>query len=182
MRLTEKLLKKIIHEELKKTLLNEAMIDWAIITAYVYIKRMEMKARSEESRLRYNRLMDKRAFDSTEMERTYQLQADNLNFQARVLVTVLLVRSVIKIMGHLMQEEYSTAPSMYKSQLSDDELINAFRNLSIDEIEDTLRIISSKDPQVMDLDPEKLMNVSDQVLMDLIDTYDPVGIYNTQIK
>ena len=81
-----------------------------------------------------------------------------------------------------MQEEYSTAPSMYKSQLSDDELINAFRNLSIDEIEDTLRIISSKDPQVMDLDPEKLMNVSDEVLMDLIDTHDPVGIYNSQIK
>ena len=91
MKITKESLKKIILEELKKTLLNEAVIDWAIITAYVYIKKMEMKARSEESRLRYNRLMDKRAFDSTELERTYELQADNLKLQARILITVRLV-------------------------------------------------------------------------------------------
>ena len=182
MRLTKQSLKKIILEELKKTLLNEGAIDWAIIAAFVYVKRMEMEMRSEESRLRSNRLRDKRAFDSTEIERTYELQADKLQRMARILWTVLLIRSVIKIMGHLMQEEYAMAPSMDGTQLSDDELINAFRSLSIDEIEDTLRIISAKDPQVMDLDPEQLMNVSDEVLMDLIDTYDPVGIYNTQIK
>mgnify|MGYP003146364929 CR=1 FL=1 len=182
MKLTSIYLKKLIKEELKKTLLNEAMIDWAIIAAYVYVKRMETEMRSEESRLRYNRLMDKRAFDSTEMERTYELQADRLQRQSHVLIVVLLIRSVIKIMGHLMQEEYAMEPSMDGSQLSHDELISAFRSLSIDEVEDTLRILSSKDPQVMDLDPEELMNVSDGVLMDLIDTYDPVGIYNSQIK
>lgn len=182
MKLTSIYLKKLIKEELKKTLLNEAMIDWAIIAAYMYVKKMEAKARSEESRLRSNRLRDKKAFDSTEIERTYELQADRSQRQSHVLVVVLLVRSVIKIMGHLMLEEYAMEPSIDGSQISHGELISVFRSLSIDEIQDTLRILSSKDPQVMDLDPEELMNVNDEVLMNLIDTYDPVGIYNSEIR